>query len=472
MKFNYHVIVIGAGSGGLVVASGAAGLGARVALIEADKMGGDCLNTGCVPSKSFLKSAHFAADIQRSEQLGINAQHKDVDLKTVMARVHSVIKSIEPHDSKERFESLGVDVISGRGRLLDAHSVDIGGRVITGKNLVIATGSRAAVPPIPGLNEIPFLTNENIFDLEVLPRRLLVLGAGPIGLELGQGFCHLGSQVTIVDKASYLFLKDDPEVAPIMEKKLKDDGVDLRLNSSIQSVREEGDEIVVTIEFKRRKQELRGDKLLVALGRKPSSSGLGLEDVGVETDPGGSISVNRKLQTSVKNIYACGDVTGPYQFTHMAGYQAGIVIRNTIFRLGTKVDYSAVPWTTYTRPEVAHVGYTEPWAKSQGLFHDSVVIPLDGIDRAKAEGDTEGFLKLILGKKNRLVGITLVGEKAGEMIPVGTLAIRQKLKATAFMSLIFSYPTESEIFKMAALELAKRALKDWVKRVIKWIFLR
>ena len=472
MKFDYHVAIIGAGSGGLVVASGAAGLGARVILFEGEKMGGDCLNAGCVPSKTFLKSAHLADSIRESHEFGLSAQLSAVDLQKIMDRVRSVIAEIEPHDSKERFEKLGVTVVQKRARLFDAHTVIADGTKYTAKNIVIATGSEPVVPKIPGLDSVEYLTNKNFFKLDKLPQHLIVLGGGPIGLELGQGMAHLGSRVTIVDRGESLFKKDDPEVAPVLEARFKKDGMELVFNAAIKSVNRPDNEIKVRVEQGGREREIVGDKILVSLGRKPVSKDLGLETVGVSVDEQGFIRTNQKLQTSVPNIYACGDVTGPYQFTHMAGYQAGIIIRNIIFKLSAKVNYSAVPWTTYTKPEVAHVGYTEPWAKSLGLFRESILVPIASIDRAKSEGDREGFLKLNLGHKGKIIGATLVSEKAGEMIPLATLAIKQKLKATAFLNLVFSYPTEAEVFKFASLEAIKKSFKPWQKKLIHALFLR
>jgi pyruvate/2-oxoglutarate dehydrogenase complex dihydrolipoamide dehydrogenase (E3) component len=390
-----------------------------------------------------------------------------------MKRVHDVIQTIAPHDSIERFTSLGVDVIKGRGIIVDRHTVEVNGRTITGKYIVIATGSRAAVPPIPGLADVPYLTNENIFSIQKLPEKLLILGGGPIGLELGQGFRHLGSEVEIVDIAPHLFPKDDPEVAPLMEQLIRKEGIILTLSAKINQIKKNGDEITVVIEKDGITREVAGSHLLVSLGRKPITKDMGLENAGVKLDQRGYVTVNNYLQTNIKNIYACGDVAGPYQFTHMAGYQAGVVIRNIVFPWKkARVDYSTVPWTTYTRPEVAHVGYTGQWAKEEGLFTDSIMVALQEIDRARADNDTEGFLKLILGKNNRIIGATMVGNKAGEIIPLASLAIRNKLKATTFMTQIFSYPTEAEIFKFASLALARKSFKPWMKAVIKTVLLR
>jgi len=473
MKFNYHIIVIGGGSGGLVVAAGAASIGARVALVEGDKMGGDCLNTGCVPSKSFLRPSHLAAELSVAKQYGINSSGSGIDIKKVMNRVRSVIKSIEPHDSVERFESLGVRVFREKGTVIDRNTVKAGSKTITGKYLVIATGSEPAVPPIPGLSDVPYLTNKNIFNIKTQPEKLIILGGGPIGLELGQGFRHLGSEVVVIDMLDHLFPKDDPEVSPLMENILTGEGIKLELSAKIIGVKKKGKTITVEIEKQGKKQAISGDAVLVSLGRKPVSGDMGLEEAGIELDRNGFIKTNRKLQTAVKNIYACGDVTGPWQFTHMAGYQAGIIIRNIVFPLiKSSADYSSVPWNTYTRPEIAHAGYTEAVARQEKKFKNFVMVPLGELDRALTEDDTRGFLKLILGKKNRIIGATMVGNKAGEIIPLASLAIKLKQKAGVFMSMTFAYPSEAEIFRFASLDLARKSFKPWMKTVIQKVLLR
>lgn len=472
MKYNYNIIVIGGGSAGLVVASSGATLGAKVALVEKNKMGGDCLNTGCVPSKSFLKTAHLAKDIRNSASFGLDAVLGDVDMNKVMNRVHSIIADIAPHDSKERFESLGVDVFMEKGELVDPNTVKIGDKTITGEHIVISTGSSAAVPPIPGLNTVPYLTNENIFKISELPKHLIILGGGPIGLELGQGFIHLGSKVTVIDMLPVLFPKDDPEVGPMMIDIFKEEGMSFHLSTKILEVKKDGDNIVVSIEKDGNRSKVKGDALLVSLGRKPNTKGLSLEKAGIKVNQRGYIEVNNHLRTSAKNIYACGDIAGPYQFTHMAGYQAGIVIRKIIFKLPAGVNYNAVPWTTYTKPEVAHVGYTEPAARDANVFEECIFIDLKNIDRAKAEGDTKGFLKLCLDKNKKVIGATFVGEKAGELIALANLAINKKMKASEFAGIIFSYPTQSEIYKFAAYELMKESFTDWKKNLIKTVFIK
>ncbi len=467
MKYDYHAIVIGAGSGGLVTAAGCANFGARVALVEGSHMGGDCLNAGCVPSKAFLRGAHAAAAARDLGRFGVGARVEGVDLEKAMARVASVIGEVAPRDSEERFRGLGVDVFRAAGTLVDAHTVKAGDKVITGKYIVLATGSEPMVPAIPGLDGVKYYTNRDIFTLRTLPKKLLVLGAGPIGLELGQAFRHLGGGVEMLDLAVGLFGKDDPEVGPLMLDVMKKDGMVFHDGAKLLGVEKTGGGIKIKFERNGAAQETEGDALLVALGRKPVTGGLGLAEAGVQLNERGYIKTDARLRTSTPNIYACGDCAGPYLFTHMAGYQAGIIIRNIIFRLPAKADYSNIAWTTYTRPEVAHVGLTEPEAVKQGLYRDKVIVPLAENDRAMTEEDRAGFLKFVIGPKSRLIGATLVGEKAGEMIGAVSLAVTKKMKAGVFASVIFSYPTESEILKTASFAYLKRGFKPWMRTLIK-----
>jgi len=471
MKNGYDIIVIGAGSAGLSAAAGGAALGAKVALLEHGEMGGDCLNTGCVPSKTFLRTAHLAGEIRNCAAYGLRASLDETDLSKVMARVRSVIGKIAPHDSQERFEGLGVDVFRARGSFLDPHTVQAGGRILKGSSVIIAAGSLPAVPALPGLGGVPYHTNLDIFGLEKLPKHLLLLGGGPVGLELGQGFRQLGSRVTIVERGERLFPKDDPEVGPLMERLLRAEGIDLRLSAAALSVKRLNGNILLETKDKYGARTLNGDCLLIAAGRRPSTAGLGLEKAGVKTDGLGYVTVDARLRTNVRNIYACGDITGPYLFTHMAGYQAGIAIRNIVLKLPARADYSNVPWTTYTSPEVAHTGYTEPRARELGLFKEAVLVPLREIDRALADSDEEGFLKVVLGRGSRIIGATLVARKAGEIIPLASLAIRRRLKARDLAGVIFPYPVEAEIFKSASVSVLKRSLKGWMKVLIRKLFL-
>jgi pyruvate/2-oxoglutarate dehydrogenase complex dihydrolipoamide dehydrogenase (E3) component len=469
MKYDHQIIVIGGGSAGLVVAAGAAGLGADVALVEREKMGGECLNSGCVPSKSFLRCAHRAAEIRESAGFGIRASFDGVDMEALSGRVSGVIREIEPHDSEERFRSLGVNIVRGEARILGPHRVRVAEKEISAKYIVIATGSEAVVPPIKGLSEAPYYTNRNIFSLKKLPANLVVLGGGAIGLELGQGFSHLGSKVTVIDMMDRLFARDDMEVGPLMEKLMRDEGIQFHLGAKITEVIQKDESGFVLIEKDKKIAEIHFEAILVALGRKAVTDGLGIAEAGVAVDERGYVKTNLRQQTSVPGIYACGDVCGPYQFTHMAGYQAGIVLRNIIFKFPAKCDYSAVPWVTYTRPEVAHAGYTEEAAKAKGVLGESVFCDFTENDRARTEGDIPGFIKIVTDKKGRIVGATIVGKKAGEMIALSVMAIGRKLKATAFMNMVFPYPTESEIYALASRNIAKKSLKPWMKKIIRRI---
>lgn len=471
MKQDYHIIILGGGSAGLTVASGAAGLGAKVALIEKEKMGGDCLNYGCVPSKSFLRSAHLAHDIYNSKEFGLKATRGETNLRDVMSRVQSVIAEIEPHDSKERFESLGVDVFLGDVKVMDKHSVEINGKTITGKNIVIATGSEPFVPQVVGLDSVPYHTNKSIFGETRMPKHLLVIGGGPIGVELGQGFRHLGAEVTIIEKAGSLFRRDEPEVWPLMQKVMQRDGLDVELSTKVLSAVKDGDDITLEVEQNNETKKITGDMLLISTGRTPNSHGFGLEELGVDMDDRGFIKTNARQQTSIKNIYAAGDVTGPYLFTHMAGYQGVKVIPNALLHVPQKAAYSLTPWTTYTKPEAAHVGYTEAQAKKLGLLTDTIFVDMADNDRAMTESAKDGFLKLVLGKKGVLIGATLVADKAGDMIPVASLAIAKKMKSSALASFIYSYPTQAEIFGRAAIAKMNESFKPWMKTLIKKLFL-
>lgn len=473
MPHEYHVVVIGGGSAGLITASAAAALGAKVALIEGGKMGGDCLNTGCVPSKSLLASAHLADRIRRADTFGLESSLAPVQLQQVMKRVHHVIDAIAPHDSVERFQSMGVEVFQAHGKLLDAHTVQAGDRTLTGKNIVIAAGSGPQIPKLKGLESVHYMTNENLFSLETLPEHLMIWGAGPIAMEIGQAFVQLGSKVTVVLRGSQLFKKDEPEAASIMARQLEADGIQFKYGHDITEVSQEGRRIALSLkELKTGTLSMiSGDAFLIALGRQPASGNMGLEAAGVKTDKRGFVMVNEALQTSQPHIYACGDITGPYQFTHMAGYQAGIVARNLFVPLKKKVDYRHVVWTTYTSPQVAQAGYTEAAAREAGLLGSVIVHPFKDIDRAMIEDDQEGLLKLVLDRKKRVIGATLVSEQAGEMIHLASMAIVKKMKVSAFTELIYAYPSKAEIFSAAALAQWKDTVPDWQKKLFKKLFL-
>ncbi len=471
-KTRYDIAIIGAGSGGLVVASAAASLGAKVLLVENRKMGGDCLNYGCVPSKTFLKSAHLAAAMRKADNYGFSKPKFDTSLKDIMQRVKSVIAEIEPHDSKERFEGLGVDVKFGKGKLVSQTEISIDGEIYQTKKIVVSTGSSAMVPPIKGLDTVRYRTNEDIFELETLPKRLVVLGAGPIGLELGQGFAHLGSEVSVVDRLDKLFVKDEPEASPIMEKQLERDNVKLYLSSEIKEITKQGDEIVVKISTNQQDIDIVCDELLVALGRTPNTKDIGLEQVGVKTDKRGFIEVNDHLQTNIKNIYACGDVRGKFLFTHAAGYEAGIVVKNALIFNMFKTSYHNMAWTTYTIPQVAHVGLLEEQAKQLGIFKQSYILPISANDRAKADDDREGYAKVIIDNKGVVVGGSIVSDKAGDLLPLFSMMVSKKMKLSSAMSLRYQYPIQSEIISSLALIDFKNSAKPWQMKLLKRIVTR
>lgn len=443
------ICIIGAGSGGLSVAAGAVQMGASVVLIEKGKMGGDCLNTGCVPSKALIAAAHAAHSVREGKRFGVHSPEPDIRFSEVHNHVHRVIGAIEPHDSVERFEGLGVHVIKAAARFLDRETVDAGGERIKARRFVIATGSRAAVPPVPGLAEAGYLTNENVFELTERPEHLIVIGGGPIGIELAQSFRRLGSRVTVIEKFGIL-AKDEPEAVDVVRAALKRDGVTLIEKIGVSSVKRDDDTVTVTLDAD---SELgatfTGSHVLVAAGRRPNIESLGLEEAGVTYTPKG-VMVDGRLLTSNRKIFAIGDVSGGPQFTHIAGYHAGIVIRNALFGLPAKVNYSALPWVTYADPELAHAGLTEADARKAG--HDVQVLnwSFEVNDRAQAERATEGLAKVILGRKGKILGATIVGPRAGELIGTWGLAITAGLKIGAVASAILPYPTLSEISKRAA----------------------
>ncbi len=472
MKCQYDIAIIGAGSAGLVVASAAASMGAHVLLVENRKMGGDCLNYGCVPSKAFLKSAHLAQKIKKAHLYGLDAATCKPSITKVMKRVASVIAEIAPHDSVERFQGLGVDVKLGNAFIVDKNTVKVGKELYTTKKLVISTGSTAAIPPIKGLDKVKYLTNETIFSIKKQPKKLIVLGAGPIGSELGQGFAHLGSDVHIVDRNENLFTKDDAEVSDIMKKAFKKDGINLHLGVGIEEVSQSGQTITVKVTANGKKSNITGDALLLSVGRTPNTKGFGLEDLGIELDSRGFIVVNDKLQTNIPTIYACGDVRGKFQFTHSAGYEAGVVVKNALVAPIFKTSYHNISWTTYTVPEVAHVGISAYDGEKTNIVKYQYKLAIDDNDRAKAEDDREGFIKVLLDAKKRLVGATIVGEHAGNMLPQLSLMVSKKMKLSDAMSVIYQYPIQGEIVKMLALQDFKTSAKGWQKALLKKIVRR
>ena len=443
------VCVIGAGSGGLSVAAGAAQMGAKVALVEKSEMGGDCLNTGCVPSKSILAAAHVAQSMREAGQFGITTQQPRVDWQGVHDHVHRVIAAIAPNDSQERFESLGVKVIRAAGEFIDERTLKAGDQQIRAKYFVLATGSSAFVPPIEGLDQVDYFTNENIFNNTEPVTHLIVIGGGPIGMELAQAHRRLGAEVTVMEMAR-LLVKDDPELTKIVIRRLQDEGINLVEGGRNLKLEKTADgQIAARCESDLGKQCAIGSHLLIATGRRANVDGLNLEAAGVNYSPKG-IEVDARLRSSNKKVFAIGDVAGPYQFTHMAAYQAGIVIRNMLFKLPAKVDYSAVPWVTYTDPELAHVGMSEADARQGGREVRVLRWQFEENDRAQAEKRTEGMIKVITTPKGVILGASIVCIHAGELIQPWILAISQKLKIGAMASMIAPYPTLAEANKRIA----------------------
>ena len=435
--------VVGAGSGGLSVAAGAAQLGASVVLIERAAMGGDCLNVGCVPSKSLIAAAAAAQAFRTGAAFGVAAAEPSVDFAKVRGHVREVIAGIAPHDSVERFAGLGVTVLRAHARFTDPHLIEADGRKVRARRYVIATGSRPALPPIPGLAALECLTNETVFDLAELPRRLLILGGGPIGCELGQAFRRLGAAVDIVDQGPIL-PRDDPELTAVVRERLLAEGV--RLHEGVQVVRAEAGPALV---LGGAAEPLQGSHLLVAAGRKPVVEDLGLDAAGVAVDAKG-IKVDARLRTTNARVYALGDVSGGPQFTHAAGYQAGIVIRNALFRLPARASTRAMPHVTFTDPELAAVGLSEAEARRRNLPHEVVRWPFSENDRARAERATAGMVKVVAGRRGRVLGAAIVGAHAGELILPWILAVERGLKLSALAGVVVPYPTLSEASKRAA----------------------
>ncbi|HEY6335750.1 MAG TPA: FAD-dependent oxidoreductase [Alphaproteobacteria bacterium] len=442
------ICVLGAGSGGLVVAAAAGLLGRPVALIERGRMGGDCLNYGCVPSKSLIAAARMAALGRKAGHFGVHYGAPAIDFHEVHDHVQGVIAAIAPHDSQERFEGMGCKVIRAEGRFVSPTEVEAGGMRIRARRFVIATGSSPAVPHIDGLADVPYLTNETIFDLTERPDHLIIVGGGPIGIELAQAERRLGAEVSVIELYSIL-ANDDPEAVDIVRQAVRRDGVTLHERTKLLRVERDGAGVAVTIEKDGGTSRVAGSHLLLAAGRRANTAGLGLEAAGIAHTAKG-ITVDRRLRTSNKRIFALGDVAGSYQFTHAAGYHAGIVVRNALFRLPAKVDDRAMPWVTYSDPELAHVGLGEDAARKS---HDRIRIlrwALAENDRAQVERETSGFIKVVTTKGGKILGTTIVHAHAGELILPWALAISRGLKVGALASLIAPYPTLSEISKSVA----------------------
>lgn len=453
--------VIGAGSGGLSVAAGAAQLGVSVALIENRKMGGDCLNYGCVPSKSLLAAAKRAKIFRTSESFGLQKVDPKVDFVKLHKHIHEVIKAIAPHDSAQRFESLGVQVIREKASFLSPKILQAGPHKIEAKYFVIATGSSPAIPPIPGLESVSYLTNETIFELKEKPDHLIVIGGGPIGCELAQAYALLGVKTTILEAFS-LLPKEDPEVVDVLRNSLKEDGVDVLEGVQIASVSQNKKGIKVSLG----KKVIEGSHLLVATGRKANVDGLGLEKAGVLYTPRG-IAVDQRLRTSQKKIFALGDVIGQYQFTHVAAYHAQVVLKNCLFHIPAKVNMKALPWVTFTDPEIAHAGMLHSAAPSNSK---TLQWPYAECDRAQTEKETKGFIKVTATPKGRILAVSIVGANAGELILPWVLAIEKKMTLRTLADVIVPYPTLSELTKKVAGSFYTPLLfSPWTRKLVQFL---
>lgn len=460
--------IIGAGSAGLSAAAGAIHLGASVVLIERDKMGGDCLNYGCVPSKSLISAARAAKTMRESKVLGIHPNAPEIHFREIYDHIQEVITTIGVKDSIERFEKLGVTVINGTGFFINKKEVQVNDTIIRAKYFVIATGANPFIPPIPGLQGINYLTNETVFDLEEKPDHLIIIGGGPIGCEIAQAYLLLGAPVSLLQRSQILF-KDEPELTEIARKQLIDDGLTLYENMTIQSVSQEGAEIIVEIEHQNEKKHIKGSHLLIATGRRPNLTDLQLESAGIKYTPRG-VQTDKRLRTTNKRVFAAGDAAGSYQFTHVAGYHAGIIIRNILFHLPAKVNYRVIPWVIYTEPELAHVGLSEEAALKQFKNIRVLKLPFEENDRAQTERDTKGLIKVITSKKGKILGVSIAGHNAGELINLWSLALQQNLKISAIANLIFPYPTRSEISKSVAGQFYKPLLfSKRTKRVVRFL---
>lgn len=471
---TFDILAIGGGTAGLVTAAGGAGLGARVALVERDRMGGECLWTGCVPSKALIAAAHAAHYARMSSRFGVSTGDVRVNFATVLRHVRAVQARIAPHDSPERFRSLGVHVVQGTARLLDPNQVEVDTVRLRARHIVIATGTRPLLPPIPGLEDVPVHTNETIFGIERLPANLVVIGGGPIGTELAQAFARLGSSVDVIEAAPRFFTREDAEVAALLQARLEQEGIRFHLGATARAVRRLGEQIEVRVQQSDGSSiDVAGDALLLAVGRQPRIENLGLEAVGVHTDRDGVIT-DAKLRTSVRSVYAAGDVvSGGLKFTHVADHMARSVLRNALFPGSAPVDYSAVPWVTYTDPELAHVGLTE--AEARDRYGKDVGVwtrDIGAVDRVIAEAGLPGLVKIVTGRKGRVLGGHVLAPHAGDMIGELTLAIKYRLTVGQLAAVIHPYPTTAEAIRQASEQRRKAGFSGWKRNLVRALIRR
>jgi pyruvate/2-oxoglutarate dehydrogenase complex dihydrolipoamide dehydrogenase (E3) component len=471
--FDYDIGIIGGGAAGLTIASGAAQLGAKVLLIEKEpSLGGDCLHFGCVPSKTLIHSAHVYHLMQHAERFGLpKTAIPPVDFKQIARRIQKVIATIQHHDSEERFCGLGAKVLFGEVVFVDEHTIDLGGQRQSAKNWVIATGSSPAVPPILGLNHTTFLTNREIFSLDHLPESMVILGGGPIGIEMAQAFNRLGTRVTVVDRSDQILGKEDKDMADRVASFMQGEGVCFFLEASIEEVLEtNGHKSVKIMDGSGESRVLNPEQILVAMGRVPNVQNMGLEDIGVVYDRYG-IGVDKRMRTNHKHIYAAGDVSGGFQFTHTAGYEGGLVVSNAIFRLPRKADYTYLPWCTYTDPELASIGMNEKTAASKGLDYTVWIEEFKDNDRSLAEGETTGIVKMILDAREKPLGVQILGPRAGDLLSEWVAILNGKVKLSTLAAAVHPYPTLGEINKrVAGSFFSPKIFSEKVQKGLKFFF--
>jgi pyruvate/2-oxoglutarate dehydrogenase complex dihydrolipoamide dehydrogenase (E3) component len=471
--YDFDIGIIGGGAAGLTVASGAAQLGAKTLLIEKEKaLGGDCLHYGCVPSKTLIRTAQVYHLMKNSRAFGLPAVDvPPVDFQAVKKRIRAVIDKIQKHDSEERFCSLGAKVEFGEPFFRDEHSVQLNEATVSAKNWVIATGSSPSIPATESLDRTPYITNKEIFYLDQLPSSMIILGAGPIAIEMAQAFCRLGTKVTVVQRSGQILTKEDKDMADEIMKVLSSEGVAFLLNASVLHVKDLGSEKEVILKNGEGKSvSLKADKILVAMGRDPNAKALGLEGIGVEFDRKG-IRVDDRLRTTQKHIYAAGDITGAYQFTHAAGYEGGIVVSNAIFHLPRKTNYTFLPWCTYTDPELASVGMNEKRAREAGIEYSVWTEPFRSNDRSLAEGEEAGKIKLLLDKSEKPLGVQILGPQAGELVSEWIAVLNAKVKLSTLAAAVHPYPTLGEISKrVAGTVLSQKIFSDRVRKGLKFFF--
>lgn len=472
-NFDYDMGIIGGGAAGLTVASGAAQLGAKTLLVEKEEeLGGDCLHFGCVPSKTLIKSAHVYHLMKHANSYGLPAVDvPPVDFKLVADRIRGVIAKIQKHDSEERFCGLGAKVLFGDARFVDEHTIDMGGKRHTAKNWVIATGSSPVSPPIPGLADTPHITNKEIFYLDHLPPSMIVLGGGPIGIEMAQAFNRFGTRVTVIDRADQILSKEDKALADDVMKVMAAEGVVFHLNAAIESIKGgNGQKTVMITDHQGQPLTIEADTILAAMGRAPNVYGLGLEEIGVTFDRRG-VQVDNRLRTSQKHIFAAGDVNGGYQFTHAAGYEGGIVVSNAIFHLPRKTNYTYLPWCTYTDPELASIGMNQKAAEAAGIKTQIWEEPMKDNDRSLAEGELVGRIRLVVDEKEKPLGVQILGPRAGDLISEWVAALNGKVKLSTIAGAIHPYPTIGEINKKVTGSMfAPKIFSEKVQKGLKFFF--